>query len=400
MPPRQPSFLTLLLTISFASVNAGIPTPALPSIARFFFITENVAQQIVTWFLVGYAIGQLLYGPLANRFGRKPALYMGISLQIVSSLLCILAGTIHYYPMLIMGRFLAALGSGVGLKMTFTIVNECYEHKLANQKISYLMSAFAIAPGIGIALGGFLNSYYGWQSCFLAGMVYGFILLLRVAGLPETKTRLDFDALKPSNLMHGYVSQFKNLRLMSGAVLQGGGTCFVYVFAATAPFLAIDLMGMKASEYGMANIIPSIGLLLGSILSGRFAASYSSRSGLLLGICIAGIGSILMTLALIAHQPPLRALFIPLAINYVGLAFILSNAATFAMYQVEDKAHGSAVMSFINMGIATVAVLSLGFFSVTRFLLPLAFCAIVVVMMMILLLAPRDSAQLPKTQGF
>lgn len=389
----KPSFLTLLLMISFASVNAVLPTPALPSISQFFSITENATQQIVTWFLVGYTIGQLFYGPIANRFGRKPALYVGISLQILSSLLCVFAGTANNYPILIIGRFLASLGSGVGLKMTFTIVNECYEPRAVNQKISYLISAFAIAPGLGIALGGLLSYYYGWQSCFIASAVYGFVLLLMVTRLPETKTELHLDALKLNHLVHGYVSQLKNVRLISGALLLGGGTCFTYVFAATAPFLAIDLMGMKSSEYGIANIIPSIGLLLGSIFSAKFAVKCSIRSGLLLGICITGIASALMMIALATHQPPLQALFIPLAINYLGLAFILSNASTFAMYQVEDKAHGSAVMSFINMGITTVVVLSLSLLPVTKFLLPLAFCSIVVAMVIILLLTPWRSVQ-------
>ena len=139
MQTRLP-FFTLLLLISFASVNAVLFTPALPNIAHFFRIGEDTAQQTITWFLVGYAIGQLLYGPIANRFGRKPALYAGISLQIVSSLLCVLAGVIHEYWLLVIARFMLALGSGVGLKMTFTLVNECYEPKIASQKISYLVA--------------------------------------------------------------------------------------------------------------------------------------------------------------------------------------------------------------------------------------------------------------------
>src|ERR1700722_395130 len=115
----KPSFFTLLLMISFASVNAVLFAPALPDIARYFSISDNTAQQTMTWFLVGYALGQLIYSPFANRFGRKPALYIGISLQIISSLLCVLSGAIHEYWLLVLGRFFLALGAGVGLKMTF-----------------------------------------------------------------------------------------------------------------------------------------------------------------------------------------------------------------------------------------------------------------------------------------
>src|SRR3990167_4543661 len=93
-------FFTLLLMISFASVNAVMFTPALPDIANFFDITHDSAQLTISWFLIGYALGQLLYGPLANRFCRKPAIYGGISLQIISSFICVLAGIIHQYPLL------------------------------------------------------------------------------------------------------------------------------------------------------------------------------------------------------------------------------------------------------------------------------------------------------------
>lgn len=150
-------FFTLLLMISFASVNAVLFTPALPDIAVFFGVSSGIAQHTMSWFLVGYTFGQLLYGPLANRFGRKPALYTGICLQIFSSLLCVFSGKLHLFSLLVLGRFLLALGSGVGLKMTFTLVYEYYTPEVARQKIAYLMLYFALMPGLGIALGGLLS---------------------------------------------------------------------------------------------------------------------------------------------------------------------------------------------------------------------------------------------------
>ena len=185
MPIRLP-FFTLLLLISFASVNAVLFTPALPSIADFFNITDSMAEKTITWFLVGYTFGQLLYGPIANRFGRKPALFVGIGLQLFSSLLCVFAGYLHVYWLLVLGRFFLALGSGVGLKMTFTFVNESYESKIASQKIAYLMLAFAIIPGLSVALGGLLITYFDWTSCFYAGGVYGLILLCLVSNKNDT----------------------------------------------------------------------------------------------------------------------------------------------------------------------------------------------------------------------
>lgn len=375
------SFTTLLLLISFASVNAVLFTPALPNIAEFFEISEDTAQNTITWFLIGYALGQLLYGPIANRFGRKPALYSGISLQIVSSLLCVLAGIVHQYWLLVFARFLLALGSGVGLKMTFTLVNECYEPKIASQKVSYLMLAFAITPGLAVALGGILNTYYGWTGCFYAGAIYGLVLLLLVSRLPETQTVLNYDALKFQHLIHGYLNQFKNSQLILGGLLMGGSTCFVYVFAAEAPFIAINLFGMSSAQYGLANMLPPIGLILGSLAGAKIAGRFPLESIIQAGILIAGGGVLLMLLATLMHLTLLLSLFLPMIIIYFGLCFVMANASTVAMSQVNDKAHGSAVMSFVNMGLATVVVLSLGFFPMNPLLVPAIFLGLTLAMM-------------------
>ena len=342
--------------------------------------------------LVGYAIGQLIYGPIANRFGRKPALYTGISLQILSSLLCVLTGTLHIYSLLVVGRFLLALGSGVGLKMTFTLINETYEPAIAGQKLSYLMIAFAIAPGLGVMLGGILNSYFGWTSTFYAGAVYGVILLLLTMRLPETKKILDLDALKFNHLIEGYISQFKNLQLISGGLLMGGATCFVYIFAALAPFIAIDMLHMSSTSYGAANLLPPIGLVLGSLFSAQLAKSYQAKSIIKLGIIIAIVGSITMLIFTLLQLPALIMIFIPMMLCYFGLALVFANTSTIAMSNVNDKAHGSAVMNFTNMGLVTIVVLSLGLLPTSILLMPIVYILICVAMLILFSIAMKEES--------
>lgn len=376
----QLPLLTLLLMISFASVNAVLFTPALPNIAHFFAISDSTAQQTITWFLIGYAVGQLLYGPLANRFGRKKALLAGISLQILSSFLCVLAGTIHVYWVLVLGRLLLALGSGVGLKMTFTLVNECYPPKIATQKIAYLMLAFAITPGLAIAVGGLLNTYFGWPSCFYAGAAYGILLLFLIIRLPETLAVLDYHALEIQHLYASYRYQFKNIALVSGGLLMGMASSFVYVFAALAPFIAMNLLGMTSAQYGIYSILPTVGLLIGSLSSAQFSKKYSCKTGILLGVTITTVATLWMLVAVWARPTPMLSLFLPMTLSYFGLALVFPNASTVAMSNITDKAHGSAVMNFINMGFVTFIVLILGLFKTTALLLPIVYLMLCFVM--------------------
>lgn len=380
MPHKIP-FFTLLLLISFASVNAVLFTPGLPNIAHYFRIGVDDAQHTISLFLIGYALGQLMYGPIANRFGRKPALYFGISLQIFSSLLAVFSGFIHQYYVLMLARFLLALGASVGLKITFTLVNECYPPKIAAQKISYLILAFAITPGLSVALGGVLNAFFGWQSCFYAGAAYGLILFYLSTRLPETKVVLDKNALKLKHLSIAYWSQFKNTQLIAGGLLMGCAACFVYVFAALAPFIAINLHGMTSIQYGFANLLPSLGLVLGALVGAQIAKKYSQFGIIFTGIAISLLGALLIFLLMLLDLPILFSLFLPIMIMYFGSCFVTANASAIAMSQVEDKAHGSAVMNFINVGAPTLVVLSLGLFPAKSLLLPSIYIVLCVLMM-------------------
>lgn len=372
-----------MLLISFAAVNAVLFTPALPNITEFLGISKSQGQLTISLFLVGYAFGQLIYGPIANRYGRKPALYGGIIAQIVSSFLCVIAGKVHSYEWLIIARLLLALGSGVGLKMTFTLVNECYEPKVASQKISYLLLAFAITPGLSVALGGWLNQHFGWASCFYASALYGICLLILTTRLPETLAKKDEHALEFKHLTHAYVAQFRNKIILVGGCLMGSSSCFLYVFSAVAPFVAIQMLGMNSADYGFANLIPSIGLVLGSLVSAHFAKHLPLKKLIAIGISITATGIILSWITfLFIKSSVIVSIFLPMIVIYFGLCFIIGNASSIALSQTDDKAHGSAVINFINMSFSMFAVLCLSLLPIKLWLMPTVFLLLMISMIL------------------
>lgn len=366
----QLPIITLLMMISFASVNAVLFTPALPAITSFFATDSTHTQMTLTYYLLGYTFGQLLYGPLANRYGRKPTLYIGIMIAVLSSMLCVLAGTLHQFNLLVLGRFLLALGAGSGLKMTFTLVNECYSPKKASQTIASLVMAFAISPGLGVALGGWLTAHFGWQSCFYASIVYSFILLVAVSFLPETLSKKNYNALKLPHLLEAYGHQFKHGQLLISGLLMGCCTAFIYMFAASAPFVAIEMLGMNSTQYGIANILPACGIFFGSLYAALLPKRYQLIQIMRKGIIWATIATIAMFISSLYLHSPWYILFIPAAFINFGLCLIIANASTIGLNKVADKSHGSAVLSFINMGSATVAVIVLSYFPITILLLP------------------------------
>lgn len=369
--------------ISFASVNAVLFTPALPDMTAFLHITESSAQTLITCYLIGYTFGQLIYGPITNRFGRRNALYTGISLAIISSVLCIVGGSYTNFTLIWIGRFFMALGSGVGLKMVFTILNETYEPKEAGKKLSYLMTVYAITPGIGVMIGGLLTQNFGWLSTFYANLIYGVLLFLLVTKIPESKMVYDHDALRLNKIIHSYRSQFLNPSLIAGGLLMGCVTCFVYLFAALAPFIAITMMQMEPAKYGIANLLPPIGLVLGSFLSAKLITKYDSYKIISTGIVIATFASLSLLTLLYYGFSPFYSLFLPSLFCYLGIALILANAATIGLSKTSDKSHGSAVINFINMGFAASIILSINNVPLHWFLLPLMYISLCVAMVFI-----------------
>ena len=267
--------------------------------------------------------------------------------------------------------------------MTFTLVNECYTSKVAAQKTSYLMLAFAITPALSVALGGFLNAYLGWMSCFYASAIYGIIVLVQVMQLPETQKTKDLNALKWEHLIDAYKNQFKNIRLVIGGLLMGACTSFIYIFAALAPFIAINLFKISSDQYGLYNGIPPIGLVLGSLVSAQLSKKYSLSFSLGIGITVTSLGCVWMLVTLLMNANILLSLFLPMTLIYFGLCFIMANASVMAMERTQDKSHGAAVMGFINMGLAVFCVSGLSYFTINSAMLPecyLILCAFMLVL--------------------
>jgi len=171
------------------------------------------------------------------------------------------------------------------------------------------------------------------------------------------------------------------------------GCCasFVYIFAAMTPFIAINLFGMSSAEYGMANILPSIGLTLGSLVGARLVKKHSQLALIHGGILIACVGAALMGIAMLLEVPLLYSLFVTMILIYFGLCFVMANASSFAMSRVHDKAHGSAVMSFVNMGVPTVAVLSIGFLPIKTLMLPAIYLCLCLIMLGIFKLVYQET---------
>ena len=370
---KKPPLAILLLLVSFASVGAVLFTPALPMITSAFHLSVGQGQLTITAYLVGYAIGQLPYGPLANRFGRKKTLYIGISIAILGSLLCAFSSPLESFNLLIFARFLQALGACVGLKVSYTMIADVYNQVDATKVLSRLLVAFAIMPGIAVAIGGYLTKWLNWESCFYFLALFGVFMLWLCTRLPETVKSLDRHAMNIHSIAEGYGLKFKNKRVVISGLALGCASSVIYVFASKAPFIGINLIGLTPDQFGAYNLIPVVGMLLGAFISAKLAGRFSVMGLILSGIVASLIVSFTQLIPFSLGNVNPASLFFPLFLIYITSSVIFTNITSFGLAHAQNKSNGSAVMNFINLSTTVVAVLLSEFiYPESAILLPLS----------------------------
>lgn len=350
MNDKRPfTFIILVFLSTFAAVCGILFTPALPEIAQYLSITPGESQKSVSVFLVGYAFGFLPWGPVANDIGRKKTTLIGVSIAIVGILVSML---IHFFPhdiILNTGRFFTALGSSVGVKITYTYLSDLYSKEQILNKISYLIIATAASTSLATALGGFLTSDHGWISCFTATLLYAVLIFICSLFLPETLKAESRIPLKGAGVIQGYAQSFKNTALLKSSLIMGSCTSFTYLFASLAPFIVIKEMGLNPKQYGIYNFIPGIGIILGFYIIQLLREKLSHFAQIKIGIFITFLAILFISYEFfLNHAAPLN-LFIAMALIYVGIAVIFANSSTLALSTSEDKSNTSAVMNFMNM---------------------------------------------------
>jgi DHA1 family bicyclomycin/chloramphenicol resistance-like MFS transporter len=290
----------------------------------------------------------LLYGPLANRYGRKYAIYIGIVIATIGSLFSIVSSPLESFHLLVLGRFLEAVGSSAGLAVSVAMINDFYFESDARRIMGLLMLAFAIIPGIAIAVGGALVQYLHWQSCFYFLLAYGLLLIYPTTLLPETNLLLDINAMKYHHILHNYWKHFKIKKLMGFSMIAGFSGACIYVFGAEGPFIGIHLLHIQPAMYGMLALLPYFGTLTGSLIVVRLTKINPSVV-LKIAFVFELIGSMIMFILFACHIISLEAMLIPMGIFCIGHPIISATTISLSLQQTNDKSNGSAVVNSMSI---------------------------------------------------
>ena len=340
-------------------MSAAIVTPALPQIQEHYLLSMSAVQWMVSAFLVGYVIGQLIYGPLANQYGRLKALRIGLFINLIGVSICFAALFIDSYSILIIGRLVSALGAASGLACTFMLINEWLPEFQRKTAMAYSTLSFALGVGIAVLVGGLITQYWQWQGCFWFLLAHGLIMLWGTRVFSETL--VSPKPIQVLSIINDYRQALSSPTLVINSLVVGCCGVITYCFAAAGPQISHDILKLSAAEYGYWNITNIAGMLFGGLLTKELLNRLSIMYVIFIGFFgfAAGICSLFLMWNN-NHYLPIW-FFTTTAILYFFSSFLFSGGCYVASNAIEDKASAAAMMSFVNMCFATITVIVMGY---------------------------------------
>ena len=348
--------LTALLGLltAFGPVATDMYVPSMPDIGRLLGASTSEVQLTLSSYLIGIAIGQLIYGPLSDRFGRKPVLLTALLLFCGASALCAAASDIET---LIAARALQALGGAGAIVLPRAIVRDLYAGERAGRELSRIGAVMSVAPVIAPLLGGILQLAFGWRANFIAILGVGAIAtVLTWRALPETRHHCSGDAMSIMAVLRGYriVAENRGFLAHLGIV----ACCYAGLFAwiSGSPFVLQNLYGLSAFAFSVAFAVAC----LGSLASAAMAASLVMRIGLDLtiglGTLALALGGAGMMIGLTLGLAPVAFLVLSMMLYHGGLMLAMPQAIAGGLTPFPDRA--GAASSLIGVAQQTSAAIA------------------------------------------
>ena len=335
--------IKLVVILAYMSALAPLSTdmylPALERVKQSFATSEFYAQLSVASFFVAFALGQLVYGPLSDKFGRKKPLYVGISLFIAVSLACVSFDNIYAF---IFFRFLQALGGCAGVVLARAIVNDKFELREAAAMFALMMVVGSLAPMLAPTFGGFVLEFFPWQAIFTILFALGILLFIFIFfGLDESAEIKSDAAISIAAVARDYGEILRNKEFMRYTLGFAVAMSALFAYITGSSFIFLDYYGLSERAFGAVFGINALGMTLVSALNAKLAQKREPAALLNFGL-IAMFAMSLILLVCSMLGLPFICFELSLFVLLSSLGFIAPNATTLAMALFKGGRSGAA----------------------------------------------------------
>ena len=320
---KNSNLFILVLALANASVvvGMGLITPSITIIKADFNLTSDMVQLTLTVFIIAAGIGQLVFGFLSDRYGRRPILLTGSFLFVVSSITSVFSPNILF---LLIMRVIQGLGAAACMSMARVIINDSFNKTEAAEKLSLITAIMVIFPLISLILGGFIAQTIGWVGTMYVFFIFGLIILTgSVYNISETKIT-KINNLNFSKITNSFLDVLKNTKFLNFTFI---GSIQTGVFFSSFGFMPYEFarLGVSPLEFGFWLSFTGIGYFLGNILNRNYASKYGIEALIIFGSFFSFLSYFsMLILNLNAFTHPLY-ISIPLIIFGLGNGFTVAN---------------------------------------------------------------------------
>lgn len=275
---KQRYFFLILILGSLTAIgpfSIDMYLPGFPAIAKSLHTTTVQVSLSLSSFFIGISVGQLLYGPLLDRFGRKNPLYVGLTIYIVTSIGCFFSTTIET---LIVLRFVQAVGSCAAGVASMAMVRDIFPVKDNAKIFALLILILGVSPMIAPTVGGYVTAAFGWQLIFvILAAIACAVLLAVIFGLPESHQPDTSYSLKPRPIINSFLSVLKDPQFYTYASCGAIAFSGLFAYLAASPFVFMDVFGLTSKVYGWIFALLSVGFIGSSQVNTILMKYYNSR---------------------------------------------------------------------------------------------------------------------------
>ncbi|SDL50663.1 MFS transporter, DHA1 family, bicyclomycin/chloramphenicol resistance protein [Modicisalibacter muralis] len=346
--------VVLAAMVAMGPLATSMYLPAFPAMAETFGVGADEVQLTLSAYMIGLAVAQLLCGPLADRFGRKPLLLTGMALFCLGSVGCTFADSIDR---LFGYRFLQAFGAASGMVLAQAMVRDTFEPIDAAKKLAYMGSTVAVAPALAPVVGGTLLVAFGWPSIFLVLALYAALTLAIVSvGLPESLPRDRRQPLHPRTVSGNYLAVIGNRAFLAHALAVSLMFAGHYGFMSGAPFVLIELFDVPEARFGWYFLFVVVAFITGNLLGARLTARVGGHRLILAGGSLLVLAGALLVTFTMSGTDAVAAIIGPQVIYGIGSGMMMPQLIAGALAPFQHMAGTAAsLLGFIQMGSAAAS---------------------------------------------
>ena len=351
------ALLALLTAVGPMSVDLYLPS--LPELGRVFGASVPQVQLTLSGYLLCFAIGQIVFGPISDHVGRKPVLLAALSLYVAVCLSCMFATSIE---MLIALRCLQALGVAGAPVLARAIVRDLYHGVRAGRELARMGSITALAPVVAPSLGGILQATFGWRASFLGMAALGLCaIILVVRLLPETMKQPPTHPMSLLSIIRGYGTflRHRTFRIYLAIVSASYGGLFAWISGSS--FVLQDLYGLSPLLFGLVFAAATLGYGLGTLLAARLVVRIGIDRTIVCGGVALAVGGLAMAAAIALGATSPAALAVPMALYLCGLGLAMPQSMAGALMPFPERAGAaSSLLGFLQQATASAIGIVVG----------------------------------------